>query len=49
VAYVKVVEGEFLPKKEVQLIHSDTSIIPPEVGYFDPSYVKDASLRQGQI
>jgi translation elongation factor EF-4 len=46
VAYVKVVEGEFSPKKEVQLIHSQTSISPPELGYFDPSYVRDTTLKQ---
>ncbi len=49
VAYVKVVEGEFNAKKEVQLIHSETIISPPEVGHFAPGYVKDPSLKVGQI
>lgn len=49
VAYVKVMEWEFKAKQEVQLIHSQTSIMPPEVGYFDPKYVKDTSLKEWQI
>jgi len=49
VAYVKVVEGSFVAKKEVQLIHSESAIIPPEVGHFDPKYVKDESISKWQI
>ena len=49
VAYVKVVEWVFSTKDEVQLIHSDTSIVLPELGHFDPRYVKDKTLSAGQI
>ena len=49
VAYVKVIEWEFSSKKEVHLIHSQKNITLPEVWYFNPSYVKDDALKEGQI
>lgn len=49
VIYVKVVAWSFTIGKNVHLIHSDTNIMPTELGYFDPDYHKDKILSQGQI
>ena len=49
VAYVKVVDGSFKKWDTLHLVHSHTSITPPEVGYFTPQYVKDTALHKGQI
>jgi len=49
VSYVKVTEGEIIPNKPIQLIHSETSINPTEVGHFAPSYIADKKLTQWQI
>ncbi|MDR3168790.1 MAG: hypothetical protein LBU27_03375 [Candidatus Peribacteria bacterium] len=48
-AYVKVVDGSFKAGEQVHLIHSQTSFIPTEVGYFTPDYKADTSLIEGQI
>ncbi len=49
VIYVKVVSGSFAIGKNLYLIHSDTNIMPTELGYFNPDYHKDKTLNQGQI
>ncbi len=46
VAYVKVVDGSFRKGDTLQLIHSGTTITPPEVGYFTPAYHKDDMLSE---
>jgi GTP-binding protein LepA len=48
-AYVKVVDGSFKAGEQVHLIHSQTTFIPTEVGYFTPDYKADTSLQEGQI
>ncbi|MDR0650684.1 MAG: hypothetical protein LBG59_04750 [Candidatus Peribacteria bacterium] len=48
-AYVKVVDGSFKAGEQVYLIHSQTTFIPTEVGYFTPDYKVDNELSEGQI
>ena len=48
-AYVKVVDGTFKAGEQVYLIHSQTSFITTEVGYFTPDYKADSALSEGQI
>ncbi|GHW02588.1 hypothetical protein AGMMS50249_3740 [candidate division SR1 bacterium] len=48
-AYVKIVEGSFRSGEKVDLIHSKTSFVSTEVGHFDPEYVADKELSEGQI
>jgi len=49
VTYVKVVDGTIKPGQPLALVHSNSTIKPPEVGHFAPTYVKDAELEEGQI
>lgn len=49
VAYVKVIDWAFYPDEDVQLIHSHKTLAPNEVGHFSPQYVKDRSIKEGQI
>jgi translation elongation factor EF-4 len=46
---VKVVDGSFKAGETVHLIHSQTTFIPTEVGYFTPEYQADKILSEGQI
>lgn len=49
VAFVKVIDGVFHPDEDVQLIHSHKTLAPNEVGHFSPQYVKDKTIKEGQI
>jgi GTP-binding protein LepA len=49
VCYVKCVDGNITTNTPLQLIHSQTTITPTEVGYFAPKYHKNAALDAGQI
>ena len=49
VSYVKVIDGQFIVGEKVQLVHSETTIVPPEVGYLNPTYQKGTALTKGQI
>lgn len=49
VCYVKIIEGDIKVGDKIHLIYSETQIQPTEVGHFDPEYVKDMIISEGQI
>lgn len=49
VAYVKILDWEFKAWSKIRLIHSNADITPPEIGYFNPDYIKDKFLKKWQI
>ncbi len=49
VSYIKVVEWSIKVWEKIELIHSDHSILPAEVGYFSPEYTKWPSINEWQI
>lgn len=48
-SYIKVVDGKLMPGTMLHLVHSQTTIQPPDIGYFTPDYVSDKMLSAGQI
>jgi len=49
VSYIKVIDWEFFPNQEVQLIHTAKNMKPPEVWHFNPEYQKDKKISEWQI
>ncbi len=49
VVYVKVLNWSFKKWDIYHLIHTDTDIVPTEVGFLTPNYNKDKELSQWQI
>lgn len=49
VAYARVVEGEFKKGMKARLLGSKVDFEVLETGFFQPKYVSDASLKEGQI
>lgn len=49
VSYIKVIQWELSANKQCSLIHSSSTIVPTEVGYFNPKYKVDKKLTVGQI
>ncbi len=48
-AYVKVVDGSIKAYENLNLIYSENTIEPTEVGHFTPEYYADKMLYEGQI
>ena len=48
-AYIKVIDGEIKAGSTLELVHSENTIIPNEVGYFTPDYKADKVLSEWQI
>jgi len=49
VSYIKVVNWQFTAQKEIQLIHTNKTIKPTEVGHFSPDYKSDHTVSEWQI
>ena len=49
VAYVRVVEGSFTKGKRARLLSTKTDFEVLEVGHFNPKYVADPQLSEGEI
>ena len=48
-AYVKMVDGNMKAYENLNLIYSENTIEPTEVGHFTPEYQADKMLHEGQI
>lgn len=48
-AYVKVIDGEVKVGQELNLIYTENTIYPTEVGHFTPDYKADKILKEWQI
>jgi len=49
VSYIKVVEWQIKAWEKIELIHSNHHIIPTEIGYLSPEYIKNKVITQWQI
>jgi translation elongation factor EF-4 len=45
-AYIKVIDGEIRAGSTLELVHSENTITPNEVGYFTPDYKADKVLSE---
>lgn len=49
VVYVKMISWSFQKGTKLRLIHTETEMTPPEVGFLNPKYNTDKTIKEGQI